>query len=308
MAVPLLKRVRRTARFHAIRAALALVALLPRSAILPLGRALGLLAATVFAGEVRKAMTSLAIAFPERSEGERARIVEEMFVHLAQSALELACIDRIDPILEEYVEVPESSARVYAQAHARGTGVVFVTGHVGNWELLARRLARTGLPCATIAKESNDARLTALIEQVRARGNLRTIWRGQPGAAREMLGMLKKGGALGLLIDQDTDVQSVFVPFFGKLAHTPRAAADLALRARATALVGFIHRKPEGGHRMEVAEIALPHGDDEAAAIELTARFSAAIERAIRAHPAEWVWMHQRWKTRPLDADQPTRQ
>lgn len=306
MAVPPRKRIKRALRYAAIRVALALVGLLPVSAILPLGRALGRLAYALFPGERRKALASLCVAFPERPEPELLQIIRAMFVQLAQSALELALIHKLDPLLEQYVELPAESLSTYRNAISRGTGAVFVTGHVGNWELLARRLARVGLPCATIAKESNDARLTALVERVRASGQLRTIWRGAPGAAKEMLRLLKQGGALGLLIDQDTKVQGVFVDFFGKKAFTPRAAGDLCLRAQAAALVGFIHRKPGGGHRMEIAELPLPDGEGEPAVVELTQRYSKAIEESIRSAPHEWVWMHQRWKTRPPEEAQPS--
>ena len=84
------------------------------------------------------------------------------------------------------------------------------------------------------------------MERFRARGKVRSIWRGQDGAARHMLRALKGGEILGLLIDQDTKVQSFFVPFFGELAATPRAAADLAIRTGAAVVVGFCQREADG--------------------------------------------------------------
>lgn len=297
--IPRPKRFARAVRYPLIRAALGLAAFLPRAAIAPLGKLLGALGYALLGGERRKALGSLAVAFPELSANEHRDMAHAMFMHLAHSALELAIVRKLDRDLEAYVELPVESAAIYRAALARGKGAVFVTAHLGNWELLARRLARTGLPCATIAKEMVDPRLTALVDRIRARGGLRTLWRGAPGAAKAMLRTLKQGGALGLLIDQDTKVQGVFVEFFGRPAFTPRAAADLVLRTGAAALVGFIHRKPGGGHRMEISELEAPNGRNEAAVVELTARFTREIERAIRAHPGEWVWLHQRWKTRP---------
>jgi KDO2-lipid IV(A) lauroyltransferase len=294
------KRLKRTLRYWLIRATLVVVSLLPLAAIRPLGRWMGTLACALFAGERRKALESLEVAFPQKSLEERGALVKAMFVQLAMSALELALIDKVDPLLEQYVELPAEERSRFEAALALGKGLVFVSGHIGNWELLARRFSRAGYSCATIAKESNDPKLTGLIERVRARGKLRTIWRGAPGAAKDMLRQLKSGGVLGLLIDQDTQVQGVFVDFFGRKAFTPRAAADLALRSGAAPVVGFIHRKPEGGHRIEVKQIERPEGlEGDAAVIELTQRYTAAIEDVIRRHPDEWVWMHRRWKTRP---------
>ena len=113
-------------------------------------------------------------------------------------------------------------------ALARGKGVVFVTGHVGNWELLARYVALENYPAYVIGKELSDERTTGLVERFRASGKLRVIWRGRSGAAKEMLRALKSNSILGILIDQDTKVQSVWVPFFGRLAKTRIAPEELA--------------------------------------------------------------------------------
>jgi KDO2-lipid IV(A) lauroyltransferase len=178
--------------------------------------------------------------------------------------------------------------------------VLFVSGHVGNWELLARRVALAGYPCQTIAKETTDPRLTRLVERFRAAGKLKSIWRGQDGAAKAMLKALKGGEILGMLIDQDTKVQSVHVPFFGHPASTPRAAADLALRTGAAVVVGFCQRQADGRYRVAMKQVEPEStGDREADAVALTAKMTWEIEQAIRRAPAQWVWMHRRWKTQP---------
>ena len=117
-------------------------------------------------------------------------------------------------------------------ALARGKGVVFVTGHVGNWELLARRVALAGFP-SRIAQGDLDPRLTRLVERSAPRAGCRSdlARAGRRGAA--MLRALRQGELLGLLIDQDTKVQYVFVPSSACRRATPRAAADLALRTGA---------------------------------------------------------------------------
>ena len=177
-------------------------------------------------------------------------------------------------------------------------------GHIGNWEL-SFRLSRYFAPAATIAKRSWHARLDALAEGFRAQNGVETFWRDDPGTSRALLRLFKRGGGLGILVDQDIqDVQSVFVPFFGRPAATPRAVADLALRFGAAILVATCHRRgPRAGdgHRFEVVEIPYDPApaDREAEVLRITAACAAVQEQAIRRHPAEWVWMHQRWKTRP---------
>ncbi|MFL5321506.1 MAG: lysophospholipid acyltransferase family protein [Myxococcaceae bacterium] len=297
---PLRKRVKRYVRFLLVRSALAIVSSLPLRFAAWLGRGFGLIAFRVARGERRKALESLTRAFPEWTPEQREATARAMFRHLGQAAFEVGCIRQIDPRMDELVEWSAEDRAVLDRALARNKGVVFVTGHVGNWELLARRVALAGYPAQSIAKETTDPRTTALIEKFRREGKVGSIWRGQGGAAKHMLRALKAGEILGLLIDQDTKVQSVFVPFFGHRASTPRAAADLALRTDAAVIMGFCHRIAEGTkYRLSLKRLEpLPSsGDRERDAIELTARMTAEIERAIRERPEQWVWMHRRWKT-----------
>jgi KDO2-lipid IV(A) lauroyltransferase len=287
---PLAKRLKRFLRYLLVRAALAIVGALPLGLARWLGAGFGRFAFAVAGGERRKALKSLARAFPEMSDAQRHELARACFRHLGMAAFEVGATDAMDRQLERLVRWQDEDRRVLDTALARGKGVVFISGHVGNWELLARRVARAGYPSQSIAKETTDPRLTALVERFRARGGVRSIWRGQEGAARAMLRALKAGEILGLLIDQDTKVQSVFVPFFGELAATPRAAA---------VVVGFCQREGDG-YRLWMEEVTWKaSGDREADAVALTAALSLRIEAAIRRAPEQWVWMHQRWKTRP---------
>ncbi|QDE88383.1 lipid A biosynthesis acyltransferase [Myxococcus xanthus] len=296
---PLAKRLKRFLRYVLIRGVLLLLQPLPLGVARSLGARLGALAYTLAGGERRKALKSLSVAFPEKSDADRQALARDAFRHLAAAALEVACTGALDEALERLVAWPDADRQVLEAALARGRGVVFVSGHVGNWELLARRVARAGYPSQSIAKETTDPRLTELVGQFRARGGVRSIWRGQEGAARAMLRALRNGEILGILIDQDTKVQSLFVPFFGQLAATPRAAADLAIRTGAAVVTGFCHREGPG-YRLSMEEVPVPQDTDrEAAALALTAALSSRIEAAIRRTPEQWVWMHQRWKTRP---------
>lgn len=272
--------------------------LLPLKWIGPLGEIAGSALYAWVPGERKKALTSLQIAFPQATDSEREQMARECFRHLCKSALELACIQRFDEKMSSWVKLSDESVGLLKGALARGKGAVVVTGHVGNWELGARRIAHAGFPLHCIAREPSDGRLARLIADFRKSGSIDTIWRSSPHAARRMLSALRSNHCLMLAIDQDTRVQSVFVPFFGKLAATPRGAAALALRTGAVVLVGVCHRKEEG-YQVTLKEVSKPELESEAAVVELTAALTRELEQAIRKMPTQWVWMHQRWKTRP---------
>lgn len=304
MTVPLHKRLKRSLRSSLIAGLLRLVALIPLGPGLRLGRAAGALAYWVLPGTRRLALRHLALAFPEMPEAERRRVARRMFQHLACSAMEITSIEGYNARLPEYLRMADP-ALLHA-AVAKGKGVVFVTGHLGNWELMARLVARVGAPVSAVAKRGGDARLMGLIEQWRAEGGVTTLWREDPSTARALLRVFKQGHVLGILVDQDTKVQGVWVPFFGRLAYTPRAPADLALRSGAPILVGTSHRpseRPGDGLVFEVTEVPYDPAppDREAEVLRITAACQAVLEDAIRRHPADWVWMHERWKTQPGD-------
>ncbi len=304
MAVPLHKRIKRTLRSWLVVAAIRLLSLVPLGPGLALGGFVGALAYRLAWKTRRLALAHLALAFPERTEAEREEIARGMFVHLGRSAMELAAIRSYDARLLSYVEL--AAPALLPEVMSRGQGMVFVTGHVGNWELLARAISRAGVPNAVIAKRNADEGLNRLAERLRAEGGVTTLWREDESTGRAIIRTLRGGKALGILIDQDTSVQGVFVPFFGRLAYTPRAAADLAIRFGAPVVVGTIHRRgprAAGGHVLDLVEIPYDPKpvDREAEVVRVTAACSAALEAAIRRSPAEWVWMHERWKTQPPD-------
>jgi KDO2-lipid IV(A) lauroyltransferase len=304
---PLPKRLKRFVRYLLLRAAAAVAAAFPVRWMSGFGAWLGRAGFTFARSERRKALTHLALAFPEKPEAERTALARASFEHLGRCVGELVCAPQIDRQLDAWVEWPAADRALLDAALARGKGVLFVSGHVGNWELTARGVTARGYDGSSIAREASDPRTTALIAKLRASGNTGTIWRGHPGAAKAMLKQLRAGKILGLLIDQDTKVQSVFVPFFGRLAATPRAAADLALRTGAALIVGTCPRVGPFRYRLSLVEVPVPGTDDEAAVVALTATLTRRLEDVIRQYPEQWVWMHERWKRRPPDEASPAR-
>jgi KDO2-lipid IV(A) lauroyltransferase len=156
----------------------------------------------------------------------------------------------------------------------------------------------------------NDDRFDALIRRFRGGAGMEIVLRDDPqflGAVRHALG---RNHIVALLIDQDSRGGGVFVPFFGRPAHTPPGAAILALRTKAPVVSVFIRRRPEGGHVITFAPVTIPAAG-AGRVRELTASFTATIEAAIRCSPAEWVWWHERWRRQPEDgllASEPARE
>lgn len=241
-----------------------------------------------------RTLEHLELAFPAKTEEERTELGKACFRHLGTTAFE--CLNLMGANCEaiaSYVEV-EGWENVEA-VRADDRPVLIVTGHCGNWELLAATINCRGLGMAVIARQANDPRLNSPILSLRERYGTATINRAQPGASRQLLRTLKNGGALGMLIDQDTSVKGVWVPFFGRQAFTPVGAAEIALRRDVGVIPTFIARQPNGVHRATFQpELRL-----DTDPVIATAQMTEAIEEQIRRYPEQWVWMHRRWRRRP---------
>lgn len=261
------------------------------------GRTLGRLAWGLGRRDRRRAVEHLAVAFPDLPAGERRALARRSFLHLGThlaETLHLAGVGCAE--VERYVEV-EGWERVEA-LRAAGRPVVILTGHCGNWELLAALINCRGLAMEVVGRRLEEPGLQELLVGVRRRFGTETIERGEAGSARRLLATVRAGGALGVLIDQDIRAESVFVPFFGRPAHTPVGPAKLALRLGAAVVPSFIERLPDGRHRAVFhPELELP-ADPTAA----TAAMTRAIEEQIRRVPEQWVWMHRRWRRQPEGA------
>lgn len=258
-----------------------------------IGQWLGRLALWAAPRERKRAEQQLNRAYVKRMSRKRLRIlITGVATGLGRNLVEL--IRLMDRDKWPPVHLSQQGKEVLDNALAKGNGVIFVTGHIGNWELMAAHLARLGYPIHTVVKQSYDPHFTHLIDSARRHLGVRTIFRGAPGASAAMLRALRTGGVLGFLIDQDTDVPSAYVSFFEQPTKTPIAPSTMAHRMGIPLVVGTAHRQLSGAHHIEISHIRKGRDINET-----TARLSLTLEARIRKHPSQWVWFHQRWKSRP---------
>lgn len=226
-----------------------------------------------------------------------ARIARASCAHTVAVLFELMRMRRMPP--EKVRQLVEfENLEVMDRALQTGRGVIAVTGHIGNWELLAAGFALTGRPLSVVVRPLDNRRLDRLVEDLRRSWGAAVVPRDSlPLGIRQML----KGGVLAFLMDQNAARHGVFVPFFGREAATAAGPASLALRRGVPAVLCWARRLPGGRHRLTFAGPLEPvYNEDAAEAVRLTtARYTAALEQVIRQAPEQWLWAHPRWRTRP---------
>ena len=286
--------------YASLRSFLGVGGKLPLTLTRPIGQILGRTAIALLPRSRKRIRTHLEIAFPDLDRRERRTIERGSARHFGLMLAEVAWLWHARPQdVENLCEL--EGVENFFEALEDGRGVIFTTGHCGTWEILSARLPIAGVPLTTAARQLDDPRLDRLVTALRGRFGTEIIVRG-PAAGKKMIQALAGNRVAALLIDQDIrDIPGVFVPFFDRPAWTPSGGAMLAIRRGCPVVPGFIHRRPDGTHKAEIhPPLPIPtDGSLEDRVEELTAAATAVIERQVRAHPEQWVWMHRRWRTRP---------
>ncbi len=261
---------------------------------------LGILAMALNPRDRRRSRENLRIAFPDLDQTGIRRLLRANAKHIGTLAAEVAWLAQASP--DAILDLCTATGADHLwRAIDTGPGAVLITGHCGNWELLNAWLGASGIPMTIAVRDIYDPRLDAMATELRERFGPQVVPRGAK-AGRHLMSALAHRRVIGLLIDQDIrDIPGVFVPFFGRPAWTPSGAASLALHKRHPVVPAFSHRRPDGRHVIEIhPPLPLPtSGSKNDMITELTAASTATIERQIRNHPAQWVWMHRRWRTQP---------
>jgi KDO2-lipid IV(A) lauroyltransferase len=272
----------------------------PRTALPGIGRALGRLAWRGMPRYRKVALQNLTWAYGQEWTRELIeRTARSSFEHVGMTLVEFFLRQpRITPE-EVEKEVRFEGQAYYQEAFARGRGILLVTAHYGNWEMMGPRLFRAGYRVSAVSRTADDPGLERMIEAVRTRCGLQQIPRRQ--AARQGLAALRRNEILAILLDQNTAEGGVFVPFYGKPASTATGPAVFALKTGAAIVPTFCLREPDGTHVMRAWPPIYPEpsGDRQRDILDLTARITRVIEQQVRERPELWCWLHNRWKLQP---------
>ncbi len=295
-------RLRTTVEYALARMVISGLGSLPRPAAVTLGLALGRLAFLLPGGLRRTGERNLKLAFPEKNESQRRQLLRGCFLNLGRLLAEFSQLPRITPEgLRKMIEYDQVGLAHLREAEKNHRGVIFLTGHVGSWELLSFSWSALEYPINFIVRPIDNPQIEEMIEKIRTRFGNRAI--DKKSAARHSLRILREGGTLGILSDLNTQAhEGVFVPFFGKLACTTAGIATLALKTNAavipTCAVWNEERQRYFFHGDRPVELIRTGNHQKDIALN-TARFAAAMEQMIRLYPDQWLWIHKRWKTRP---------
>ncbi len=248
----------------------------------------------------RVANRNLEMALPDLSDGGRGEIIRGVYDSLGRVLLSLAKMPRIHAAnVRDWIDY--DGFEHFEQALEKGKGVLFMTAHLGNWELSSAAHALFGHPMHVMVRTLDNPFLDHLVDRRRTlRGN-RTIRKQEFG--RSLLQALRDNEAVGILIDQNVSGDDgLFVDFFGIPASATDGLAKIAMHTGAPVIPGFALWNPARQRYVlkfyPVLEM-VSTGDAERDLLSNTQRCQSMLEQVIREHPEQWLWIHRRWKTRP---------
>jgi KDO2-lipid IV(A) lauroyltransferase len=284
------------AEYYALRGAVAALDRLSMRRAGRIGEWLGALGYRPFG--IRRAVVERQVraALPALDEAEVRRIAFESYENLGRTAIETALLPTRsrEQVLGMFSRV--EGWDVVERAMARGRGILFVTGHLGNWELAGSLVAAKGVPLEAVARRMQNPLFDRYLTRTRQSIGMSVIH--DADAVRRVPRAMREQHAVAFLVDQGAvGLASTWVPFFGRLAKTPRGPAVFALRLGAPVIFGAALRQPDGRYMIGFEEVqAESTGDRDADVDRIVAAYTATLERWVRRAPEQYFWHHRRWK------------
>jgi KDO2-lipid IV(A) lauroyltransferase len=249
--------------------------------------------------ERQKTIRNLTAAFGGcKPPAEIEAIARKVFVNLSKNLIDWILLDRMsEDTLKGLVDIEGREKIERVLSH--GKGVIVLTAHIGNWEYLAAYVALFIRPGGVVGRKVYIDQYDRLLVEMRRKKKIETIY--STDSPKRILKILKDNCVVGILPDQDVGyLNGVFVDFFGRQAYTPTGPAAISLASGAAIVPAFLIRQDDDRFRIHTEEpISVSDtGDKKKDIFENTQKWSAVCERYILRYPDQWVWMHNRWKTR----------
>jgi KDO2-lipid IV(A) lauroyltransferase len=249
-----------------------------------------------------RALGNLRRSFPEMSEARLRWTAKRSMQALCLLAIEVLFTTRLIRVdtFRRYIVLGPRFREVLNLLLKRDQGVIMLTGHYGNWEILGYVLATLGFPTVSVARPLDNPYVSEFVFGVRERTGQRII--AKKGATEEIVDVLDKHGVVGFIADQNAGPKGIFVDFFGRRASTYKSIALLAMQYKVPVVIGYA-RRVHDDFRFEVGceDVIYPaEWKDERDPLRyITQRYTKAIEDFVRKDPGQYLWVHRRWKTRP---------
>ncbi|MDR1523507.1 MAG: lysophospholipid acyltransferase family protein [Endomicrobium sp.] len=240
--------------------------------------------------------------FPQKTDSEIRKLIIEIFINEAKNFFELAYFPKMDSKFLNSISTVEN-VDLLKKSLKKGNGVLLVSAHAGNWEIAAASISALGSPLNVVAKKIYIDELNDMLVHYRAKKKVKVILKERSDTGIKLLRALKRGEIIALLIDQDTNVPGVFVDFFGQKTWTPSGLAVMALKSKADILLVLDQREDKYNHKTIIkGPLTIESsGDFNTDVKNLTQKASLILEKHIKQYPSQWVWFHDRWKTRPKE-------
>ena len=291
--LPIRKRMERKVGGFALASVARFFQRLPKKRLDPMGKWLGRRIMGISRKYRERTIKNLRLAFPEWPEERIQSTAVAVFEHFGKTLARFfgGGKETTDEII---ASVDMQGLDLVDQALERGKGILAITAHYGNWERMAEAFAARGYKISVVARDANEIRTTQIVNDVRKGRGIEVFSRGK--AARELLRRLRSNEVVGILTDQNT--REILVPFFGIPAGTNEGPAVLHLLTGTALFTAFAAEQPDGTYVVKAEPLEIPPltGDREADVLAIMTRVNERIENAVREHPEQWLWMHDRWR------------
>ncbi|MBT4484163.1 MAG: lysophospholipid acyltransferase family protein [Candidatus Latescibacteria bacterium] len=281
------------AEYAVLRMLSVFLGMIPERLIYAIARIIGMFSWHCLRIRRNVTMTNLLHALGnESSEEELEKIAREAYINIGMTFIEALLLPKLKKRILEIVDM--SDAGLMTRIIEKGRGLIIISCHFGSWELNGTSIAALGIPFTVVVKSQSNPYVDSYINRNREMIGMDVISRG--ASTKKIVRALRERGIVALISDQDAGNKGVFVSFFGRMASTPRGAAQLALKYETPMIVSMTKRTCPGRYKSIFKEVEIRDTDTVET---LTQRFTTIMEDIIRQNPEQYFWMHRRWKTCP---------